>query len=360
YYSSEGAAFLQQHEIATDAQKSYVLREPYGVWLAIMPWNFPFWQVIRCVVPAIMAGNAVLLKHASNVPGCAKAIEELFSEAGTPKGLFKALLISSSEVGDVLAHPLVRGVSLTGSEQAGRQVAAAAGRNIKPCVLELGGNNSFIVLADADIDKAVEHAIVGRFQNNGQSCIAAKRFLIEATVYNSFIEKFLSKVKSLKTGDPLNEETYIGPLARTDFAEVVHRQVMTSVAKGAKILTGGDYRDALYQPTILGNCCPGMPVMDEEVFGPVAAVMRVNSPDEAMSIVHESHYGLGVSIFSQSAGKTDSMIRYFDEGAVFINSIVKSDPRLPFGGVKASGFGRELSAEGILTFTYAKTVFIAD
>ena len=359
YYSDHIEELLADRKVETDALVSVVRKNPVGVWLGIMPWNFPFWQVFRCAIPAIAAGNTFLLKHASNVTGCALLLEQLMKDAGAKKGIFQVLQISSALVEDVIQHDAVRGISLTGSESAGRQVAANAGRQIKPVILELGGSNAFIVLPDADLNLAVEHAIIGRFQNNGQSCIAAKRFLVHADVFDRFVELFKEKIEALKVGDPLDPTTYISTLVNQDAAEAVQSQVNDAVRKGAKILCGGKYQNAVYYPTLMVDVTLDMRCMTEEVFGPVAPVMKITSLEEAMEISNNSRFGLGVSIFTQNRDAIVKKVDLFNEGAVFINSLVKSDTRLPFGGVKNSGYGRELSIEGIDEFMNRKTVFIS-
>lgn len=358
YYSDNLAQLLDDRTIETDALVSVVRKNPIGVWLGIMPWNFPFWQVFRCAIPAIAAGNTFLLKHASNVTGCALLLEQLMKDAGAKKGIFQVLQISSALVEDVIKHDAVRGISLTGSESAGRQVAANAGRQIKPIVLELGGSNAFIVLPDADLRLAVEHAVIGRFQNNGQSCIAAKRFLVHAEVFDTFVALFKEKIEALKIGDPLDPSVYISTVVNQDAAEALQAQVNDAIRKGAKVLCGGKHENAMYYPTLLVDVTTDMRCMTEEVFGPVAPVMKIHSLEEAMEISNSTRFGLGVSIFTQNRDALVKKIDLFDEGAVFINSLVKSDTRLPFGGIKNSGFGRELSIEGIDEFVNTKTIYI--
>lgn len=357
YYADHSEAILADKIIPTEGSVSFVRRAPFGVWLAIMPWNFPFWQVLRCAVPAICAGNRVLLKHASNVTGCALAIENTFKKAGFDKGIFQVLKVKSTYIGEVLTHRNIAGLSLTGSDAAGRQAAAKAATHLKPQILELGGSNAFIVCKDADLDKAVDQAIIGRFQNSGQSCIAAKRILVATEVYDEFIERFIGQVKKIVYGNPMSEYTFVGPLAQVEGVERLHRQVLDSVEQGAIIAIGGKRVETMYEPTVLINVSPGMTCMQQELFGPVVSVMRVNSMSEAISVSNGTGFGLGVSIFTEDVETALSYVDEFDEGAVFINSIVKSDPRLPFGGIKNSGYGRELSAEGLLAFTQAKTVY---
>lgn len=359
YYAENAARFLESEVIETDARLSKVVYEPLGTILGIMPWNFPFWQVFRFLAPTIMAGNVALLKHASNVQRCAKKIEGLFSEAGFSDGVMINLVVASRSIGEIIAHPVVRAVSLTGSVAAGMAVASEAGKNIKKTVLELGGSNSFIILDDADIDHAVMAAVSARMQNSGQSCIAAKRFLIDKKVLPEFTEKFKNTVEALQTGNPLDTETQIGPLSSVVQAQEVERQVTESLKAGAILLTGGKREQAFYMPTILSGVKPGMPCFDEEVFGPVASIVEVSGEEEAVALANRSNFGLGTSIFTQNKERANQLIPQLEDGAVFINSLVKSDPRLPFGGTKQSGFGRELSRQGILEFVNVKTVFIA-
>jgi succinate-semialdehyde dehydrogenase/glutarate-semialdehyde dehydrogenase len=358
YYAAEAAGFLSPEHILTDAGSSYVSYEPLGIILGIMPWNFPFWQVFRFAVPTLMAGNTVLLKHASNVQGCARHIENIFLQAGFDPGTFQNMAITSDRMQPVIAHPLVRAVSLTGSAFAGRQVAENAGVHIKKTVLELGGSNAFIVLDDADLEKAVEVGILARMQNAGQSCIAAKRFILHEKIADQFTGMFLNRMKRIKSGDPLDPNTEIGPLASVQQAETVRKQVEASVKMGARIIAGGIQDKAFFTPTLLLDVHPGMPVFDEEVFGPVTPIIVVKSSEEAIRLANLSDYGLGVSVFTGNVEKVNAMIREFEDGAVFVNSMVKSDPRLPFGGTKQSGYGRELAINGIREFVNVKTVFI--
>lgn len=359
YYCQNGADLLQTKHIKTDeGHENFVTYEPLGVLLGVMPWNFPFWQVFRFVIPSIIAGNVVMVKHASNVPKSAESIEALFIESGFPIGVYQNLHISSDKVAEVIAHPEIKGVSLTGSEAAGSAVAAQAGKHLKKTVLELGGSNAFIVCEDADLDKAVTVAINARMQNTGQSCIAAKRFLIHKAVFDTFTEKFRQAMSQLKSGDPMNPETQIGPLARIDLAEDLEKQVNQSVEMGAKVVLGGIRNGAFYEPSILTNVTTEMPVFKEETFGPVAALIPFKDLTEAIEISNQSEFGLGVCIFTEDIDSLRNHISKFEEGAVFINTMVKSDPRLPFGGVKKSGYGRELSEEGIKEFVNIKTVVI--
>lgn len=358
YYYENSTPFLAPKIIKTEASESYVTYEPMGVILGIMPWNFPFWQVFRFAVPTLIAGNTVVVKHASNVPKCAKFIESIFEKAGFPNGCYQNLSISSQEVAAVIANPIIKAVSLTGSEQAGIAVAAEAGKQLKKCVLELGGNNAFIILEDANLDKAVATAVNARMQNAGQSCIAAKRFLVHENIAKDFVEKFKVAVQNLKIGNPLDKETQIASLARVDLAEELEKQVQQSIQMGAQLILGGKRNNAFYEPTILTNVTPQMPVFHEETFGPVAAITTFKTIEEAIALSNESQFGLGVSIFTRDIDFIKTKISAFKEGAVFINEMVKSDPRLPFGGIKKSGYGRELSEEGIKEFVNLKTVVI--
>jgi succinate-semialdehyde dehydrogenase/glutarate-semialdehyde dehydrogenase len=358
YYANNAALLLQREYIETDAFKSFVVYEPLGTVLGIMPWNFPFWQAFRFVAPTLMAGNTILLKHASNVQLCAKAIENIFIDTGFPTGVYQNLVIGASKVQKLIEHNSIKAVTLTGSEMAGRSVAGTAGNNIKKTVLELGGSNAFVVLEDADIEKAVEIGVKARMQNSGQSCIAAKRFIVKKEVSKIFIDLYKEKLMNMVVGDPLKEETDLGPLADIKQAEIVKKQVLDSVKSGAKIIIGGYPDKALYPPTLVTNVKPGMPLFDEEVFGPVAPVIIANSTDEAVKLANMSNFGLGVSLFTNNLEKAEELIPRFDDGAVFINAMVKSDPRLPFGGTKKSGYGRELSVNGIREFVNIKTVYM--
>jgi succinate-semialdehyde dehydrogenase / glutarate-semialdehyde dehydrogenase len=358
YYVENAEKHLANETVETDAHKSYISYEPIGVVLAIMPWNYPFWQVFRFAAPALMAGNIALLKHASNVFGSALNIQKVFERAGFPENCFTTLLIESSQVETVIQNPIVKAVTLTGSEAAGAAVAAVAGKNIKKTVLELGGSNALIVFKDADIDKTVDTCIQARFQNTGQSCIAGKRLLVDESIADSFLENLLTKVNELKSGDPEDEETYIGVLAREDLAEELEKQLTKSLKKGAKVLAGGNRNKAYFEPTIVDQVTPEMEIFKEETFGPVLAVTRFKTEEDAIALSNNSKFGLGVSLFSKDVDRIVKLIPQFNEGAVFVNELVKSDPRLPFGGVKTSGYGRELSKEGIREFVNVKTVFI--
>ena len=358
FYADHAEEFLSDREVETEAEESRVIYEPLGPVLAIMPWNFPFWQVFRCAVPVLMAGNTFLLKHASNVQACALAMEEIFTEAGFGEGIFQNLAISSDRVAGVIASEYVRAVTLTGSEVAGRAVAAQAGLHLKKCVLELGGNNAFVVLNDANQELALNIAIPARMQNGGQSCIAAKRFILESWISEDFIPALQTRISSLVSGDPMDVKTDVGPLSSVKQAKEVERQVKSSVEMGAKLLCGGHRNGAFYDPSLLTGVRPGMPLFDEEVFGPVFAVTLADSPENALELSNKSMFGLGMQLFSQSEAMAKMFIEGALEGAVFINAMVRSDPRLPFGGLKNSGYGRELSLEGIREFTNIKTVWI--
>jgi len=362
YYAENAERFLADEPHPTDAMRSYVAFRPIGPVLAVMPWNFPFWQCFRFAAPALMAGNVGLLKHASNVPGCALAIEEVFRDAGFPEGCFQTLLIGAREVERVIADERVAAVTLTGSEGAGRSVGAAAGKNLKKVVLELGGSDPFIVMPSADLDAAVATAVTARTINNGQSCIAAKRFIVHRDIADEFERRFADGIRALRIGDPLDTATDIGPLARPEFVDDLHDQVVRSVALGARLVTGGHPIDGIgyfYEPTVLSDVGPGMAVYQEETFGPVAAIVRVADLDEAIAVANDTRFGLGASAWTTDPGEVERFADALDAGSVFINGMVKSDPRLPFGGVKASGVGRELSEFGIREFVNIKTVWIA-
>lgn len=359
YFAENAEKFLRDQIIDTEASKSLVAFQPLGPVLAIMPWNFPFWQVFRFAATSLMAGNVGLLKHASNVTQCSLAIEEVFREAGCPEGVFQSLLIGSKQVESVIAHPHVAAVTLTGSEYAGTQVAAAAGKNLKKTVLELGGSDPFIVLADADLELTARVARESRMQNAGQSCIAAKRFIVVKSVRDAFIERFTREVASLRQGDQLDRSTTVGPLARVDLATDLEKQMNASVAAGAKIISGGQRRGANMQPTILDGVTPGMPAFDEETFGPLAAVVTAEDEQQAIDIANRNRYGLGASVWTRDRDRGERVAREIESGCVFVNSLMRSDQRLPFGGIKKSGYGRELSELGIKEFTNAKTIYVA-
>ncbi|MEX1003072.1 MAG: NAD-dependent succinate-semialdehyde dehydrogenase [Crocinitomicaceae bacterium] len=358
YYADNAADFLKHQTVETDASKSFVRHDPMGTIFAIMPWNFPFWQVFRFAAPTLTSGNTGLLKHAPNVFGCAQKIEEVFTKAGYPEGVFQNLIVHHDESEKIIAHDAVKAVSLTGSEMAGSAVAQLAGKHLKKSLLELGGSNAFMVLEDADIDQAVKTGVSARMLNSGQSCIAAKRFIILEGVYDEFVSKFVKAVEELKAGDPMNEDTDFGTLARQDLAEQLNNQVNRSVEKGAKLLSGGKQKNCFHEPTVLGDVKPGMPAFDEETFGPLAALIKAKDVDEAFKLSEKSKYGLGVTICTKD---TDKAITYADrvsDGAYFINELVKSDPRLPFGGTKRSGYGRELAKDGMMEFVNRKVVYL--
>lgn len=358
YYAENAENQLADKVIETDAQKSYVSYKPIGVVLAVMPWNYPYWQVFRFLVPQLMAGNVGLLKHASSVMLSAKKIQELVEKAGFPKNVFINLTIKSDQVNQVIQHPKVKAVTLTGSEKAGQAVASEAAKHIKKSVLELGGSNALVVFKDADIDETVETCIQARFQNTGQSCIAGKRLLIDESLHDEFVNKLIEKVKDLKSGDPANENTFIGVMSRVELAEELEEQMQKSTEQGAKIRIGGKRDKAYFEPTILDDVKPGMPVFDEETFGPLLAVTIFKDEKEAIDLVNQSRFGLGVSLFTSDLEAAKNMISDLEDGAVFINELVKSDPRIPFGGTKTSGYGRELSDDGIMEFINKKTVYI--
>lgn len=361
HYAEHAEAYLAPQEVPTDAGHSFVRYDPLGPVLAVMPWNFPFWQVFRFAAPALMAGNVGLLKHASNVPGCALAIEEVFRRAGFPEGCFQTLLIGSRAVEGVIAHPAVQAVTLTGSEPAGRAVASAAGAALKKTVLELGGSDPFLVLRDADVEAAGKAAASARCINNGQSCIAAKRFIVEEPVADAFEAAFTRAMAKLTVGDPMDRATDVGPMAREDLLLELHGQVERSVKAGAILLLGGRRLEGpgfYYPPTVLSHVRPGMAAFDEETFGPVGAVIRARDEDEAVALANLSDFGLGASVWTGDPKRGEALAEKIESGSVFVNGPVKSDPRLPFGGVKRSGYGRELSAFGIREFINIKTVWV--
>jgi succinate-semialdehyde dehydrogenase/glutarate-semialdehyde dehydrogenase len=362
FYAENGERFLEDEVAQTDAAESYVQYQPLGPVLAIMPWNFPFWQVFRFAAPALMAGNIGLLKHASNVPQCALAIEEIFCRAGFDDGIFQTLLIEPEQVEKVIVDPRVKAVTLTGSEKAGSAVASTAAREIKKSVLELGGSDAFIVMPSADFETALSTAVKARTINTGQSCIAAKRFLIADQIYDKFLNQFVARMRALKVGDPMDEATEIGPLATEHILQGVHDQLQKTIAAGAKLLTGGNRIQSpgfFYEPTVLVNVPKESPAYREEVFGPVAAIFRVRNADEAIKLANDTTFGLGSSAWTNDREEQKLFASELDTGMVFINAMVASDPRLPFGGVKRSGFGRELGAAGIREFTNTKTIWIS-
>ena len=358
YYAENAAKFLADEVIESDASKSYVAHNPLGSVLAIMPWNFPFWQVFRYAAPTLTSGNVGLLKHAANVFGCAQLIEDVFTKAGYPKDVFQNLIVTHDETEQIISHNGVKAVTLTGSEKAGSTVAAIAGKHIKKTVLELGGSNAFIVWEDADIDTIIDTAVTARMMNSGQSCIAAKRFILLETIYDEFVIKFTKAVKNLKRGEPMDKNTTIGPLARKDLADQLQNQVKKSVEKGAKLLLGGKQEGCFHEPTILGDVTPGMAAFDEESFGPLAAMIKAKSIDHAFELSEKSKYGLGVTVCTRNTALALTYANQVSDGAYFVNELVKSDPRLPFGGTKLSGYGRELSKDGMMEFVNRKTVYV--
>ncbi|WP_040251068.1 NAD-dependent succinate-semialdehyde dehydrogenase [Psychroserpens mesophilus] len=358
FYSTNAESLLSDDLIETEAEESFISYDPLGTILGIMPWNYPFWQVLRFAVPTITAGNTVLLKHASNVTGCALILQELFESSGYPDACFQTILVEHDPIETLIEDQRVKAVSLTGSEKAGRKIAEISGKHLKKTVLELGGNNACMILNDADLDTHINTIVNARMQNSGQSCIAAKRFIVVEDIYDEFLEKFTSKIKTLKSGDPSDKQTDIGVLARLDLADTLQKQIEASVSKGAKIHFGNKRNNTYYQPTILTEVRPGMAVFDDETFGPVASVIKVKDTDEAYKMTSISRYGLGTMIFTRDTDAARTQISEIEDGAFFINELVKSDPRLPFGGTKASGYGRELSREGILEFVNKKTVYI--
>jgi succinate-semialdehyde dehydrogenase/glutarate-semialdehyde dehydrogenase len=362
YYAEHAADFLADVPASTDASKSFVRYQPLGVILAVMPWNFPFWQVFRFAAPALMAGNVGLLKHASNVPQCALAIEEIFREAGFPEGAFQTLLIGADQVESIINDNRVKAATLTGSELAGASLGASAGKQLKKTVLELGGSDPFIVLESADLDSAVATAVTARMLNNGQSCIAAKRFIVVDAVADEFEQRFLEKFQTLKIGDPMDENTDVGPLATPGILEDLDKLVQTCIEKGSKVLIGGhplsDRPGNFYLPTILTDFPPGTPADEEEFFGPVALLFRVPDIDAAIKLANSTPFGLGASAWTRDEEQAHRLVDELEAGAVFINGLVKSDPRLPFGGIKRSGYGRELGIQGIQEFVNIKTVWI--
>jgi succinate-semialdehyde dehydrogenase / glutarate-semialdehyde dehydrogenase len=362
HYAEQAAAMLAEQPRETDAWKSYVRFDPLGPVLAVMPWNFPFWQVFRFAAPALMAGNAAILKHASNVPRCALTIAEVFREAGFPPDLFATVLVGAPAVATLIADPRIVAVTLTGSDRAGSSVAEQAGRALKKTVLELGGSDPFIVLEDADLAAAARTAADARLINSGQSCIAAKRFIVVEPAADRFLERFLDELRSRRMGDPLARETQVGPQARVELRDTLHRQVEESIKCGAGRLLGGELpagKGAFYPPTLLAAVDKGMPAFDEETFGPVAAVIRAKDEVDAVRLANESPFGLGAALWTQDRARAERLAAQIEAGTVFVNGVVKSDPRLPFGGIKRSGYGRELSEYGIREFVNIKSVWIA-
>lgn len=362
YYADHGEKFLTAELVSSDGQKSYFAFRPCGIILAIMPWNFPFWQVIRFLAPAVMAGNGALLKHAPNVTGCALAIKQIFDDSGFPQELFNVVLLEPGQIGLLIEQPLIQGVTLTGSVRAGQVVAGQAGKFLKKTVMELGGSDAYIVLEDADIELAAEACVNSRLINSGQSCIAAKRFLVVESVHRRFEELLVEKMKNKTIGDPLKGQFDLGPLARKDLRDTLHQQVEKSVRQGAKIVLGGKIPDGIgsfYPPTVLSGVKPGMVVFEEETFGPVASVIAVKNESEAIDLANKTSFGLGSAVFTADIERGEKIARdYMQAGSCFVNAFVKSDPRLPFGGIKQSGYGRELSVFGIREFVNIKTVYI--
>ncbi|MET0398786.1 MAG: NADP-dependent succinic semialdehyde dehydrogenase [Longimicrobiaceae bacterium] len=363
YYAGNGERFLADEEVATDATRSWVAYRPIGPVLAIMPWNFPFWQAFRFIAPALMAGNVGLLKHASNVPGCALAIEDVLRRAGFPEGAFQTLLVGSEAVAGILDDPRVKAATLTGSTPAGRSVGESAGRNLKKTVLELGGSDPFVVMPSADLDAAARTAVAARTINNGQSCIAAKRFIVHARVYAEFERRFVEGMRALRVGDPMDPATQVGPLATKSIRDEVADQVRRAVEAGARVLAGGRAPDRpgwYYEPTVLTDVPRDSPVYQEEIFGPVATLFRADGVDEALRLANDTPFGLGSSVWTRDEGERRRFVEEIEAGMVFVNAMVASDPRLPFGGVKESGHGRELSVHGIREFVNAKAVYVRD
>lgn len=358
YYADNAEDFLADEEIKTEASKSFVRHSPIGTILAIMPWNYPFWQVFRFAAPTLTAGNTGVLKHASNVLGCAEVIEQIFTKAGYPDGVFQHLIFGHDSTEAVIAHPAVKAVSLTGSERAGSEVAALAGKYIKKSLLELGGSNAYIVLQDADLQQSVKNAVIARMMNCGQSCISAKRFIIEAPVYDEFVEQYIAAVKELKIGDPMQETTQIATLARIDLAEALQKQIKQSVAAGAVLLYGGEQKGTYHQPTVLGDVVPGMAAFDEETFGPMAPFIKAKDLDHALELATQTRFGLGATLCTSDMDKAMFAMDMVADGSFFVNEPVRSNPRLPFGGSGISGYGRELSKDGIMEFINRKTVLI--
>jgi succinate-semialdehyde dehydrogenase / glutarate-semialdehyde dehydrogenase len=362
YYAENAEKFLSDEIIVTDASKSFVAFQPLGVVLAVMPWNFPFWQVFRFAAPGLMAGNAGILKHASNVSGCALAIEEVFREAGFPENLFRTILVPSSKMEEVIKNENIKAVTLTGSVPAGKAVAKTAGSVLKKTVMELGGSDPYVILEDADLEMAADTSVTARLINAGQSCIAAKRFIIVEEVYNEFEKLFVGKMKSKKMGDPFDESNHIGPQASVPLRDELHQQVEKSIESGAQLLLGGKIpkmNGAWYPPTVLSNVKKGMPAYDEELFGPVAALIKAKDEAEAIKIANDSIFGLGAAVFTNDINRGEKIAKEkLQAGCCFVNAFVKSDPRLPFGGIKESGYGRELSSFGIREFVNIKSVYV--
>jgi succinate-semialdehyde dehydrogenase/glutarate-semialdehyde dehydrogenase len=363
YFAENAEKLLAPQPVQTDAHRSLVTFEPLGVILAVMPWNFPFWQVFRFAAPALMSGNAAVLKHASNVPGCALAIEQIFRDAGFPENLFSALLIDSSQVSELIENPIIKAVTLTGSVNAGRAIAKKAGEMLKKTVLELGGSDPYVILEDADVESAAQICAQSRLINSGQSCIAAKRFIVVQPVHERFEQAFVREMKKQIIGDPLADGVTVGPLARFDLREQLHDQVQRSVKAGARLCLGGEIpgsAGAFYPPTVLADVEKGMAAFDEETFGPVAAIINARDEAQALELANDSSFGLGAAVFTRDRERGERIAKHdLEAGSCFVNALVKSDPRLPFGGIKESGYGRELSAFGIRELVNIKTVYVA-
>jgi succinate-semialdehyde dehydrogenase/glutarate-semialdehyde dehydrogenase len=362
YYAENGERFLQPETVETDATKSFITFQPLGIVLAVMPWNYPFWQVFRFAAAGLMAGNTVLLKHAANVPGCALAIEEIFGKAEFPENIFRVALVGSDKVDRIIENPLVKAVTLTGSVQAGRAVAEKAGTMLKKTVLELGGSDPYLILEDAELEQAVKTCVFSRLLNSGQSCIAAKRFVVVASQREQFEKLFTQRMAQAKMGDPTAEDTEVGPQARLDLREDLHRQVLQSIKRGATLLLGGEIpqgKGSFYPPTVLTDVRKGMPAYDEELFGPVGAIVPVKDEEEAVQVANETSFGLGAAVFTKDVARGERIAaEKLEAGCCFVNDFVRSDPRLPFGGIKDSGYGRELSHFGIREFVNIKTVVV--
>lgn len=360
YYADNAARYLEDQSVKTEASRSYVTYEPIGCVLAIMPWNFPIWQVFRFLAPGLMAGNVAVLKHATNVPQCADAIADVIRAAGVPEGVFAVLHIDSEQTADVIGDARIKAVTLTGSEKAGRSVASTAGRHLKKCVMELGGSDPFVVLEDADLERTVPMAVASRFGNAGQTCIAAKRFIVVDAIADEFVKRFVEASVRLAVGDPNADATGLAPMARADLRDELHKQVQASLAKGAIALIGCEpgQGDTVYPASILDRVVPGMPAYHEELFGPVASVIRVKDEAEAIRVANDTAFGLGASVWTRDKARGDAAARRIAAGACFVNAIVRSDVRLPFGGTKTSGFGRELAEHGIHEFMNIKTVYV--
>lgn len=361
YYAEHASTLLANETVKTEATKSYVTFQPIGVILAVMPWNFPFYQAIRFAIPALMAGNTGVLKHASNVQGCAFAIEDAFIKAGFPKGVFMNLNVDSKDVKKLIEDKNIAAITLTGSDAAGRSIASIAGQNLKKTVMELGGSDAYIILDDVDLEKATDLATMGRLQNNGQTCIAAKRFIVHDAIYDNFLALFTKKMKAAKMGEPTNEDSYYGPMARLDLRDELHEQVQKTIQQGGRLVLGGtipEGKGAYYPASILVDLEPGMEAFDNELFGPVASVIRAKDDTHAVELANNSQFGLGSGVFTKDTERGEKLALQLEAGSSFVNKLVVSDPRLPFGGIKNSGYGRELAAYGIREFVNTKTIWI--